>query len=72
MNRYLLVYPQGDVDRVTLVSVSDIPVESLNPVPRLGPDGDVDSWAVVRMPDGELNTVLTLDLIDLNADEDDL
>jgi hypothetical protein len=71
-SRYLLVYPQGDVDRVEVLSIEGKPVESFDPVPRLGPDGDVDTYATVRFPSGTTRTVLTLDLIDLNDESEEL
>jgi hypothetical protein len=69
MDRYLLVYPQGDVDRVEVLSIEGFP--DLSNPPRVGPDGDVDTTAVVVLPNREIRTVLTLDLIDLNEPWDD-
>lgn len=53
---HLLVYPQGDCDPVSIVSV----------------DGSLtdDTTAVVRLPNGTLTTVLTLDLVGLDGAPD--
>lgn len=53
---HLLVYPEGDCERVTIVSV----------------DGDLtdDTTAVVRLHDGSTRTVLTLDLVGLDGAPD--
>jgi hypothetical protein len=66
--RYLLVYPEGDCDAVDLLSIEGF--ANLDNPPRVGPDGDVDTTAVVRLPDGSTRMVLTLDLIDLDESEE--